>query len=301
MAQQQLTDTAIHAAGGVLWRVAANGDGIEVATIHRPRYDDWSLPKGKLNPGEIDLEGAVREVMEETGYRVTVGRPLGEVNYLKDGRPKVVRYWAMRAEGGIFTPSREVDELRWVPVSTAVETVTRSLDVDVLERFKSGPQETKAILLARHATAGSRSGFRGDDLLRPLDDNGREQADALVWLLTRFDIREIISAPPVRCTQTVEPVSRAVGLSVSMEDVLGEVDYYGREGQAIDLIRSVGTEGTGSVLCSQGGVIPDILTRLAEEDSVDLGENVVAKKGSVWSLTFADGRLHTAEYFPPLR
>jgi 8-oxo-dGTP diphosphatase len=298
---QQLTDNAIHAAGGVLWRQSAAADSIEVAVIHRPRYDDWSLPKGKLNPGEIELEGAVREVMEETGYRVTVGRPLGEVSYLKDGRPKVVRYWAMRAEGGIFTPSREVDELRWLPISSATGAMTRPLDIEVLERFAGGPLETKAILLARHATAGNRSGWRGEDDDRPLDDNGREQADALVWLLTRFDIREIISAPPARCMQTVEPLSRAVGLTVSTADVLGEYSYYGREREALSLIRSAGTEGTGSVLCSQGGVIPDLLTRLAMEDGVSLGESVVAKKGSVWSLTFAEGRLAAAEYFPPLR
>ena len=84
----------------MLWRTVAGtkGDSVEVAIIHRPRYDDWSIPKGKLNVSEIEIEGGVREVTEETGYRPTIVSPLGEVSYLKEGRPKVVRYWSMRAE-----------------------------------------------------------------------------------------------------------------------------------------------------------------------------------------------------------
>lgn len=292
----------IHAAGGVVWRQAANGNGgsVEVAIIHRPRYDDWTIPKGKLNPGEIELEGAVREIAEETGYRVTVGRPLGEVNYIKDGRPKTVRYWAMRAEGGIFTPSREVDELRWLPVPEAIRLITVDRDRDLLKTFSSGPASTKAILLVRHATAGSRADWDGPDARRPLDEGGHQQADALVWLLTRFDIREVVSAPPLRCMQTVEPVSAAVGLAIRQEAVLSEDDYYGREEEAIALLRSIGTAGTGTVLCSQGGVIPNLLTRLAHTDNYSLPGPLVSKKGSVWSLTFADDMFLDAEYFPPL-
>ncbi len=297
-----VSNGVIHAAGGVLWRQAANGDGekIEVAVIHRPRYDDWSIPKGKLNPGEIELEGAVREIAEETGYRVIVGRPLGQVEYVKDGRPKTVRYWAMRAEGGIFIPSREVDELRWLPVSDAMKLISVDRDRALLKTFAGGPVKTKAILLVRHATAGSRSEWTGADSKRPLDESGHQQADALVWLLTRFDIREVVSAPPLRCLQTVEPVSAAVGLSVRIAPVVSEDDYYGRESEALDLVRTAGTAGTGTVICSQGGVIPDLLQRLAKKDKHNLDGDLVAKKGSVWSLTFADERLIDAEYFPPL-
>jgi 8-oxo-dGTP diphosphatase len=298
-----VSNGVIHAAGGVLWRRAANGSGgdsVEVAIIHRPRYDDWSIPKGKLNPGEIELEGAVREIAEETGYRVTVGRPLGEVNYIKEGRPKTVRYWAMRAEGGIFTPSREVDELRWLPARDAMKLLTTERDRDLLKTFASGPASTKAILLVRHATAGNRSDWSGPDAKRPLDEGGHQQADALVWLLTRFDVREVVSAPPLRCTQTVEPVSAAVGLTVRQEPLLSEDYYYGREDAALQFVRGVGTAGTGTVLCSQGGVIPDLLGRLATGDGYALPDPIVAKKGSVWSLTFVENSLFSAEYFPPL-
>src|ERR671923_852052 len=117
----------IRAAGGVVWRPVtetSGGSNVEVAIIHRPRYDDWSIPKGKLATGETELEGALREVFEETGQRVRPGRTLGEVRYLKANshsrpREKVVRYWAMQAIGGAFSPSREVDELRWLPLEQA--------------------------------------------------------------------------------------------------------------------------------------------------------------------------------------
>lgn len=123
--------------------------------IHRPRYDDWSLPKGKLSPGESEIEGAVREVLEETGSRVRVGRPLGEVRYLKTSggvtRPKVVRYWSMQADGGTFTPSREVDELRWLDLASARSLLARQSDLKVLERFVRGPALSGTVLIVRHA------------------------------------------------------------------------------------------------------------------------------------------------------
>jgi 8-oxo-dGTP diphosphatase len=102
----------IEAAGGVLWR--PGHDDVEVALVHRPKYDDWSIPKGKLKAGEPALDAALREVQEETGHTAEPGRPLGEIRYLKDGAPKRVRYWAMRVTGGRFTASDEVDALLWL-------------------------------------------------------------------------------------------------------------------------------------------------------------------------------------------
>lgn len=291
----------ILAAGGVLWRPAAGStDEVEIAIIHRPRYDDWSIPKGKLNPGEIAIEGAVREVNEETGYRATIVRPLGHVEYLKDGRPKIVRYWSMRAEGGVFIPGREVDELRWVSPSQAMELLTLPRDRELLARFTEGPATTRTVLLVRHGTAGSRSGWSGPDSERPLDSGGRRQADALIWLLTRWDVREVYSAPPLRCKQTVEPLASSVGLTVQETPVFSEDDYYGRERQALNFVRGLGTAGAAAVLCSQGGVIPDFLRRLSQDDGCDLPDPLPARKGSVWSLTFDGERLFDAEYFPPL-
>jgi 8-oxo-dGTP diphosphatase len=131
----------IRAAGGVVWRSAeprGNG-GVEVAVVHRPRYDDWTLPKGKLADEEDDVDGAVREVLEETGFRVRVGSPLGETRYPKPTptgvRPKVVRWWAMEATAGAFVPTSEVDRLAWLSVADAARRLTRESDRLVLQRF----------------------------------------------------------------------------------------------------------------------------------------------------------------------
>jgi len=123
----------VRAAGGVVWRRGA--DGVEIALVHRPRYDDWSLPKGKLDPGEGFEEAALREVEEETGMRCTLGRELGETRYRDNkDRPKVVRYWAMDVTAGEFEPNDEVDELRWVSVDEAKAMLSYDYDRDLVER-----------------------------------------------------------------------------------------------------------------------------------------------------------------------
>jgi 8-oxo-dGTP pyrophosphatase MutT (NUDIX family)/broad specificity phosphatase PhoE len=295
----------IQAAGGVVWRLAAdeNGTNVEVAIIHRPRYDDWSIPKGKLAPGESLLEGAVREVHEETGYRVQVGRPLGEIRYLKKSgggaREKVVHYWAMRAIGGQFSPGPEVDELRWLPLDQARELVTRATDREVLERFSRRPAGTGSVLLVRHGTAGSRSKWEADDALRPLDDEGQEQAEELVRLLSRFGVEEIISADYVRCVETVQPLSEAIGVAVKEEPLLSERGFPGHEDEAVELIRGLGRPGGAVVACSQRQVIPTLVERLAADDEVELDGDLSVKKGGVWALSFYDHKLVGAEAFPP--
>lgn len=295
----------IQAAGGVVWRLASAEDGtnLEVAIIHRPRYDDWSIPKGKLAPGETLLEGALREVHEETGHRVQPGRPLGEIRYLKKSgggaREKVVHFWAMRATGGGFSPSQEVDELRWMSLDEARAIVTRATDREVLERFSRRPAGTGSVLLVRHGTAGSRSKWESDDALRPLDDQGREQADELVRLLSRFGVEEIVSADYVRCVETVQPLSEAIGVPVTEDPLLSERGFPGHEHEAVELIRNLGRPGGAVVACSQGDVIPELVERLAADDDVDLDGDPSVKKGGVWALSFSGHRLVGAEAFPP--
>ncbi len=299
---QGVSVNPIRAAGGILWRSTAGskGDSIEVAVIHRPRYDDWSIPKGKLNSGEIEIEGAVREVLEETGYRPIIVSPLGEVTYLKEGRPKFVRYWSMRAEGGVFTPGREVDELKWLPVDEAEALVTTERDRELLQRFAMTPTKLRTILLLRHASAGSRSDWSGTDAERPLDEVGVVQADELIRLLTRWDVREIYSSPIARCRASVEPLAAAVGLSVQDQPLISEETFPSRRKRALDWIRASAHDDAASVLCSQGGVIPEVLTALATQDGLELPTARSCKKGSLWALTFDGDRLQTAEYFPPL-
>ena len=114
-------DKDVLAAGAVLWRSDGDSSDPEVAVIHRPRYDDWSLPKGKVDPGETEPVTAVREVHEETGHRAHLGRRLASVSYPVEQGIKRVRYWAARSVGGEFTPNSEVDELKWLPVAAAMK------------------------------------------------------------------------------------------------------------------------------------------------------------------------------------
>ncbi|WUH91824.1 NUDIX hydrolase [Streptomyces sp. NBC_00433] len=117
---------AVLAAGVVLWRTAPAG--IEIALIHRPRYDDWSLPKGKLKRGEAFSEAALRETREETGLACDLGAALAVTRYLVDGRPKEVRYWAARAHAGDFVANTEVDAMAWLPPTTARHRLTHDRD-----------------------------------------------------------------------------------------------------------------------------------------------------------------------------
>lgn len=127
------------AAGGVVWRArGVRGDDVEVLIVHRPKRSDWSFPKGKLDPGESFEDAAVREVEEETGYRCRLGADLGSTCYRdQKGRPKTVRWWSMRIEGGDFVANDEVDQVQWCPVQAAETALTWPSDHQVLQRFRS--------------------------------------------------------------------------------------------------------------------------------------------------------------------
>lgn len=294
----------IRAGGGVVWRRVpghAGEDGVEVAIIHRPRYDDWSLPKGKLASGESDMEGAVREVLEETGYHVRVGRPLGETRYQKSStggsRPKVVRWWAMQAEEGTFSPTREVDDLLWLSLADASARLTRDTDREVLERFARGSQPARTILLVRHASAGSASAWSGDDRDRPLDVCGVAQADELARILSRFEVGRIVSPDLRRCVDTVAPLADALELAVEGEPLLSAVGYPGRESEAERLIRSLGDAEHDAVACTQGDVLPDLVARLAVDDGYPIELPVRAPKGSTWAVTIdVEGRVLAMDF-----
>jgi 8-oxo-dGTP diphosphatase len=125
-------NSEVRAAGGVVWR-RRSGPGYDVLLVHRPKYDDWTLPKGKADDGETDEDCARREVEEETGLRCSLGPELASADYIdRYDRPKHVRYWAMRPLGGQFVASDEVDEVRWLPLDVAVRLLSYGRDAEVL-------------------------------------------------------------------------------------------------------------------------------------------------------------------------
>ena len=128
-----MTEETIRAAGCVLWRRSPVDGALEICLVHRPKYDDWSHPKGKLKRGEDPLTGALREVAEETGYTAVPGAALPTAHYLAGGRPKQVHYWAAEATGGSFAPSREVDRVLWLPPAAARHRLTHPRDRELLD------------------------------------------------------------------------------------------------------------------------------------------------------------------------
>jgi 8-oxo-dGTP pyrophosphatase MutT (NUDIX family)/phosphohistidine phosphatase SixA len=297
-----VTGERILAAGGVLWRPVAAG--IEVCIVHRPRYDDWSPPKGKLHPGELPLAAAVREVSEETGVRPVVGRRLPTQHYEFGPDRKYVDYWAMTPADGTFVPTDEVDSLRWVTPELAASTLTYDRDRSLVAEFAAEPVPTAMVLLVRHGKAGSRSEWEGEDAQRPLDAGGRSQAEGLRHALPWFGPTAIRSAEPERCVQTVAPLAEQLGLPVGIDPSLSEEAYAKDQVTTLERVQSAAAAGGCTVLCSQGGVIPDLLGTLAERDGVALGRRagskILARKASTWALSFVDTRLFAADYYPDL-
>jgi 8-oxo-(d)GTP phosphatase len=282
----------VRAAGGVVLRT--NGAGSLVALVHRPRYDDWSFPKGKLDEGEDFPTAAVREVEEETGLRCTIVRSVGAVTYLdRHGRPKVVRYFAMDPDGGTFVPGDEVDELRWVPADDAGDLLTYDHDRNVLDRALARVT-SGVVYLLRHAKAGRRrSAGEGPDEERPLTRRGRKQALRLVERTQGVDLERIVSSPFTRCVQTVEPLAQARGIELEIAPELAE-------GQPLDDVeRFIGSLApVPTLLCAHGPEIAGLIERL-EAAGVPIGGTRGLAKGSKWVLERGpDGRVRSARYIP---
>ncbi|MGH2772183.1 MAG: NUDIX hydrolase [Actinomycetota bacterium] len=274
----------VRAAGGVIVRRGNNGP--EVLLVHRPAYDDWSFPKGKLDNGESFEECAVREVLEETGIRCELVRELSATSYVdRRGRPKVVRYWGMRPRGGKFSPNEEVDEARWMPVGRGSDLLSYEHDREMLREIGSLDYEVDRLFLLRHGQAGKRDESDPLDHQRPLDARGRRHSEGLMELLSGFPIGRILSSPFKRCVQTVEPLAESLGLEIELRRELAE-------GASLTEIHSLLAEAGSSrpVLCTHGDVIFQLI-----------GHDRPAKKGSIWMLERRDhdGDFLPVGYLPP--
>jgi 8-oxo-dGTP diphosphatase len=288
----------VYAAGAVLWRPDSADSAkpkLEVAVIHRPRYNDWSLPKGKVDPGETAPVAAVREVLEETGHHCVLGRRLVSVSYPIDSGVKKVYYWAARSTGGEFTPGKEVDELIWLPVEAAMKKIDYAQDRKVLRRFIKQPADTQTVLIVRHGTAGRKSRFSGDDTKRPLDKRGRAQAEALVPQLMAFGATHVYAADRLRCHQTVGPLAEELGVTIHNEPALTEESYAKNTKRARHRVLHIAEHDGTPAICTQGKVIPDLIASWCERDGVrpDKSRN---HKGSTWVLSLAAGRLIAADH-----
>ncbi len=286
----------ILAAGTVLWRTDADGN-IEFACIHRPRYDDWSLAKGKLDPGETLPTTAAREAKEETGYDICLGKLLGRVTYPVSGRTKLVFYWLAEVVGGEFIANSEVDEIRWVSPETAREMMSYEVDKLVIDKAikRLKTPVTARILLVRHAKAHNRLSWTGDDNRRPLERKGHKQADLLPPMLLPYLPTAVYSAEPLRCVQTAKPLAKALGVEITIDRSFGDDGWIESMKTSQALIQKLIDTGGTSVVVSQGLMIPDLVAWLSARGTLPIPE-FPAKKASVWVLNFTDGLLTGADY-----
>jgi 8-oxo-dGTP pyrophosphatase MutT (NUDIX family)/phosphohistidine phosphatase SixA len=255
----------IKAAGGVAWRPGPDGEP-EILLVHRKKYDDWSLPKGKTEPGEPLPVTAVREVLEEGGARLALGRRLVSVRYNVGGRPKRVHYWAARVVSvdERAVPNSEVDEVAWAPAARAVERVSYVHDHGVLADFAARPADTVPLILLRHSKAVPKGGWKRSDAARPLDDGGRSDAKALADLLACFAARpRLISSPAVRCADTLRPLAHLTGAPVREEPSLYIHQSNSSRTTAADsgtaitaLIREAVASGEPTVICAHRENLP---------------------------------------------
>ncbi len=301
MASNPPASRLIRAAGAVVSRSAPDGRDPQVLLVHRVRYDDWSLPKGKQEPGEPLPLTAVREVFEEGGARIVLGRRLVSVRYQVGGRPKRVHYWSARLTGtdDAAVPNGEVDEIAWLTGARVRERASYERDLSVLEDFARLPAVTVPLILARHARALPKSGWHQQDTLRPLDASGRADAKPLASLLACFaPAARVISSAAVRCLETVRPYAELTGSQVQAESRL---DISGTDpGVCPALIAGAVAAGQPTVFCAHRENLPPLLEAVLDAlgtRAVPAGLRDPLPLGGFWVLHTAGGRLVAAEAY----
>jgi 8-oxo-(d)GTP phosphatase len=266
MADNKPGSKLIKAAGAVAWRPGPDG-GPEILLVHRKRYDDWSLPKGKTEPGELYPVTAVREVLEEGGARLALGRRLISVRYQVGGRPKRVHYWASRVPSldDRAVPNHEVDQVKWVDPAHAAEQVSYTHDHGVLADFARLPAQTVPLILLRHAKAVHKASWKHADARRPLDDSGRADAKALAELLACFAPKaRLITSPAVRCVETLRPLAELSDAQLREEPSLyvhhqpPATDAGGSRLSIAALVGEAIAAGEPVILCAHRENLPDL-------------------------------------------
>ena len=258
--------SVIPAAGTLPWR--RREGRLEVALVHRPKYDDWSWAKGKLDPGEPLCVAAARETLEETGLQVRLGMSLPRATYTVldgEGAPatKEVHYWAAHVVGGSGALEHEIDEVRWVDARTAHDLLDYGRDREqllaVVRADREDRLETWPLVLVRHSKSRPRSRWKGDDRLRPLDAVGREQSDDMARILGAYGVEQVVSSSSVRCVQTVEPYAARLGTRIRAKDSLSEEGFAADPGPAVTHLHKLLDRARPVVVCTHGPVLPTLL------------------------------------------
>jgi len=273
----------ILAAGAVIWRKEKKE--VQIALVHRPRYDDWSLPKGKQDGAESLIACAFREVIEETNLKVAFGPYIGDTEYFVPDGLKKVHYWSARLadDSPEFHANEEVDLLEWLSIEAAIEKVTRDSDREIIEKFLSVPFDSYPLIMLRHAKALAREEWQGEDEDRPLEQLGQQQARRMLSLYQVYGLTQIHTSDAVRCHDTVEQMAHALNIPLTITNKVSEYTWKKSKEQAIDYAKELIKENEPVILCSHNPVLPRMMEKLTKKIDFDYPDNKL-QPGEAWIL-----------------
>jgi len=285
----------VQAAGAVLWR--QKGKTIEIALVHRPRYDDWSLPKGKLEANESHIACAYREVLEETGVTPIFGPELGQAIYEVPEGQKVVRYWAAQASEvpyGEPDPA-EIDQVLWLAPVAAKKKLTLEDDQKIVDFFLDFGPNTTPLVLLRHAKAVRREDWDGDDGDRPLDVVGQRQAKRFLPLYLPYALKEIHTSDAMRCLETVQPIARSLQIKTVASKDLSEYGYAIDKELSLIYVQELFESNVAALICSHNPVIPKLVKKILGKKNFKQLDGKLSP-GEAWILHHRDGEIVAVDW-----
>ena len=285
-------------AGGAVVTREHSLRGTEVVIVHRKRYDDWTLPKGKVEAGESLPVCAVREVHEETGVTIRLGAPLDSISYeAGNAGLKKVDYW-----GGVVldsvrrAPDAEVDVVSWLPVRAALGRLTYSHDHFLVQQHLEQPPTTPLIIL-RHAKAMDRKDWSRKDSARPINARGRRQARLLVPILNAYGVTSLVSSTSTRCVATVLPYAQQEELPIDTHRLLSEEEGENNAKGVGSLMRKIRAAtlktGESTAICVHRPVLPHIL------DALDIAPATLVTGELLVAHLTSEGTVHALERHRP--
>jgi 8-oxo-dGTP pyrophosphatase MutT (NUDIX family)/phosphohistidine phosphatase SixA len=295
--EAERSDRLILAGGAVVARKHPS-QGIEVVIIHRARYDDWTLPKGKIEAGEPVPVCAVREVREETGVTIRLGVPLDSVIYeAGDAGLKKVDYWAGVVLDSVpRAPDTEVDGVSWLPVGAALERLTYSHDHLLVQQYLEQPATTPLILL-RHAKAMDRNDWSRRDASRPINSRGRRQSRLLIPMLGAYGVTRLVSSSSTRCVATLLPYAHQRELTIETYGLLSEEEGQNNPKSVAQLLREIRAAtleaDEPTAVCVHRPVLPQML------EALDIAPTTLATGEFLVAHLTVDGTVHAVEKHRP--